>query len=213
MIEQRSLEWFEARRGLITCSRLADVIANSNAYLRDLKLERDGQQIDRDVDAAALNWGKETEPKAIAAYEFANDCDVEPAEFRVSTDREYLAGSADGLVNTSGMIEVKCPFDEGIHTLTLLNGMPERTCRRFKVTCTSTIGSGAISFPSIHASRPSVGYSCSASSVTINTSLGCLSASICSGVACWISKPCRIPWTRTPSRSFFNRRQRNENID
>ncbi len=125
MIEQRSLEWFEARRGLITCSRLADVIANSNAYLRDLKLERDGQQIDRDVDAAALNWGKETEPKAIAAYEFANDCDVEPAEFRVSTDREYLAGSADGLVNTSGMIEVKCPFDEGIHTLTLLNGMPE----------------------------------------------------------------------------------------
>ena len=116
--EQGSAEWFQARCGRITASRIADVMAqNKNGswssrridYMWELAEERiTGQCIAKYVNAA-MQWGTETEPEAREFFEGRYDLEVEQTGFILHPEMDYAGASPDGLIGADAIIEIKCP--------------------------------------------------------------------------------------------------------
>jgi putative phage-type endonuclease len=130
--DQRTDDWYAARCGKATASRFKDVLArlkNGNPaadrqkYLTELVVERlTGQPVPA-YENAAMRWGTEQEAAARAAYEQRTGVSVEETGF-VAHDTLQAGCSPDGLVDWDGLIEIKCPFNTGVHIETLLSGMP-----------------------------------------------------------------------------------------
>ena len=126
-MEQRSSEWFAARLGKVTASRVADVIAKTKSgystsrdnYMAQLVCERLTGQKGESFTNAAMQWGTETEPLARSAYEAYADLMVEEVAFVQHPKIEMAGASPDGLVGLFGMLEIKCP-NTATHIDTLL---------------------------------------------------------------------------------------------
>lgn len=121
-MDQRSQEWWDARCGKVTASRVGDIMALTQKgkptaargnYLREKIAERiTGKNRDRKK-VASLDHRLELEPGARAAYEFYFEQKIELIGF-VDHPRIPNAGaSPDGLISTDGGIEVKCCDAEG----------------------------------------------------------------------------------------------------
>lgn len=126
-IEQSTPEWFEARRGCVTASRVADVIAKTKSgpaasrrnYLAQLVAERLTGEVAESYSNAAMQWGMDTEPLARAAYAFYSGQDVQEAGFVLHPSIGDAGASPDGLVGEDGLVEIKCP-NTATHIDTLL---------------------------------------------------------------------------------------------
>ena len=114
---QGSDEWFQARLGKVTASRIADVLAKTKtgwgasrySYMGELIAERLTGRPNESFTTAAMQWGKDNEDRARQAYVFRYDRQVEETGFVEHPRLEGLAGaSPDGLVE-DGLIEIKCP--------------------------------------------------------------------------------------------------------
>jgi len=127
MMEQRSDEWFAARLGKVTASRVADVIAKTKTgpsasrenYSTQLVLERLTNKQAESYTNAAMQWGTETEPMARQAYELKRGLFVNETGFVDHPTIEMSGASPDGLVGMDGLIEVKCP-NSATHMETML---------------------------------------------------------------------------------------------
>ena len=126
-MEQRSDEWFAARLGKVTASRVSDVVARTKSgystsranYMAELVCERlTGKQGDS-FSNAAMVWGTNTEPMARAAYEALEGILVEELGFVSHPTIEMAGASPDGLVGDDGLVEIKCP-NTATHIETLL---------------------------------------------------------------------------------------------
>ncbi len=132
MIEQGSDEWFAQRIGLVTASRLNDVMATLKSggeaatrknYRAQLIAERlTGAKADSFTNAA-MQWGTDNEPLARAMYEIQSGNDVEQVGFILHPDIKMTGASPDGLINDDGLIEIKCP-NTATHIDYLLAGVP-----------------------------------------------------------------------------------------
>jgi predicted phage-related endonuclease len=77
-MQQNSPEWFAARCGKVTASRIADVVAKTKTgvsamrvnYMAELLAERLTGLPVEGFKSEAMKWGSEVEPEARAAYEF-----------------------------------------------------------------------------------------------------------------------------------------------
>jgi putative phage-type endonuclease len=126
-MEQRTEEWFAARLGKVTASRVADVIAKTKTgysasrdnYMAQLICERLTGQQGESFTNAAMQWGTETEPLARSAYEAFADVMVEEIGFVQHPKIDKAGASPDGLVGLFGMLEIKCP-NTATHIDTLL---------------------------------------------------------------------------------------------
>jgi len=121
-MKQRSEEWFAARRGKITCSRMAEVLAKSEAYADRIAAELLGE-ITVSQNFKAGQWGNDNEPKARAAYELAKSIDVQEVGFVLHPALDYVGGSPDGFVGDDGLVEIKCPMSQKIHIMNRMLGM------------------------------------------------------------------------------------------
>ena len=126
-MEQRTEEWFAARLGKVTASRVADVIAKTKSgysasrdnYMAQLICERLTSTQGESFTNAAMQWGTETEPLARSAYEAHAEM-VEEVGFVQHPKIEQAGASPDGLVGLFGMLEIKCP-NTATHIDTLLS--------------------------------------------------------------------------------------------
>ena len=114
-MEQRSPEWFAARLGSVTASRVSDALAGPDTaarrnYLVQLVTERLTGQQQESYTNAAMQWGTETEPLARATYQatLTGDSFVEEAPFVKHQTIKWFGASPDGFVN-DGLVEIKCP--------------------------------------------------------------------------------------------------------
>ena len=129
MTEQRTNEWFAARLGKVTASRIADVTAKTKTgwgagrknYMAELVAERLTGTRNEGFTNAAMQWGTDTEPDAVAAYEFYQCATVEPVGFVDHPAISMTGASPDGLVGDDGLIEIKCP-NTSTHLDTILTG-------------------------------------------------------------------------------------------
>ena len=126
---QRTKAWHEARRGRITCSKLGVIMTGTvkakETYAKLLLDELMGFEI-KTFTAKATNWGIESEPKALAAYQLKTGNRCSEAGFLVSPVKNYFGGSPDSLIDDNGGLEIKCPKDGSIHLDTFVYGMPEK---------------------------------------------------------------------------------------
>jgi putative phage-type endonuclease len=126
-MDQRTPEWFAARAGKVTASRIADVMAKTKTgwgasrgdYLSQLVRERMLGQCEQGFTNAAMQWGTDQEPNARDCYAFANDVSVVEEGFVLHPTIAMAGASPDGLVGDDGMVEIKCP-NPATHQATLL---------------------------------------------------------------------------------------------
>jgi putative phage-type endonuclease len=126
-IIQGSPEWFAARLGRVTASRVADVIAKTKSgpsasranYMAQLIAERLTGVCAETFTNAAMQWGTDMEPEARAAYEFHCDAEVLQVGFVAHPTIAMSGASPDGLIGDLGMLEIKCP-NTATHIETLL---------------------------------------------------------------------------------------------
>jgi len=117
-MEQRSQEWFGARLGRVTASRVADVIAKTKTgystsranYAAQLVAERLTGTVAESYTNAAMAWGTDQEPDARTAYEFLHDAAVAEVGFVPHPNIAMSGASPDGLVGEDGLVEIKCPI-------------------------------------------------------------------------------------------------------
>src|SRR5262245_1250934 len=115
---QSTDEWRKARLGRVTASRVSSVMARTkfgswgatrDNYMAELISERlTGAPVEHFV-SAAMQWGKDTEAEALAAYEFSTDRDVGLVGFVQHPSIKMAGASPDGTVGEDGLIEIKCP--------------------------------------------------------------------------------------------------------
>jgi putative phage-type endonuclease len=158
MIEviQGSPEWFAARCGKVTASRVADIIAKTKTgpsasrenYLAQIVCERMTGKPAESYSNAAMAWGTEQEPFARAAYESVKDILVQEVGFVVHPLIEDAGASPDGLVGLFGLVEIKCP-NTATHIQTLLDQkVPEKynTQMQWQMACTQRQWCDFVSF-------------------------------------------------------------------
>jgi len=128
-MEQQTNEWFTARLGKVTASRVADVIAKTKTgysasrdnLMAQLICERLTGQKGESFTNAAMEHGTQTEPLARSAYENARNLLVKEVGFINHPRIEMSGASPDGLVDDDGLVEIKCP-NTATHIDTLLSG-------------------------------------------------------------------------------------------
>lgn len=119
-MEQRSAEWFAARLGCVTASRVKDVMASGRGgapsatrknYMMELLCERlTGQQSGPDLsNKPAVQRGVELEPFACMAYEADKGLMVVETGLVMHPSIPGFGASPDGLVGDDGVLEIKCP--------------------------------------------------------------------------------------------------------
>lgn len=116
-MQQGSPEWFAARCGKVTASRISDIIAKTKTgpsasrknYMAQLVAERLTGIVEEGFTNAAMLHGTETEPLARAEYEIITGEMVDQVGFIDHPEIELSGASPDGLVSSDGMIEIKCP--------------------------------------------------------------------------------------------------------
>lgn len=146
-MEQRTDDWFAARLGKVTASRVADVIAKTKSgysasrdnYMADLIVERLTGQKASSFSNAAMEWGTEQEPHARAAYSAYTGELVEEVGFIDHPRIANSGASPDGLVG-DGLVEIKCPAT-ATHLDTLLAGtVPSKYIpqMQWQMACTNT---------------------------------------------------------------------------
>jgi hypothetical protein len=147
-MEQRTEEWFDARAGRITASRMCDVMAFSDGgvylsgkrkgqtkevrplkartdYIHQLAAERLTNKPRKQVKAWALQWGRDMEPAAVTAYEAETGFIVTPAGFVTHPLYDFIGASPDLTIEEDGGGEIKCPESSEVHLATLVTGLPE----------------------------------------------------------------------------------------
>jgi hypothetical protein len=102
-------EWFEARRGIPTASRFADVLAKGQGitrrkYLLTLAGEAITGEVAESYSNPHMERGHVMEQEACDLYSFAKDVEPEVVGFM---RRGRAGASPDRLVGTDGMLEIK----------------------------------------------------------------------------------------------------------
>lgn len=128
---QGSEEWFSARCGKVTASRIADVMATIKSgeaasrrnYRMQLVVERLTGQPAESYTNGAMQRGIELEPEARRAYEFMADVSVAKVGFINHPTIPMSGASPDGLVGEDGLVEIKCP-NTATHIDYMMAGAP-----------------------------------------------------------------------------------------
>lgn len=114
-MEQRSPEWFEARKGMVTGSVAGSILGLSpwqsrEDVLRRMVREYHGAESEM-RDSPPLAYGRMNEAGAIFEFEMDTGFSVQPASFVVFDDGDsWLGASPDGYICDDAIIEVKTPY-------------------------------------------------------------------------------------------------------
>ena len=133
---QNNQEWYEARLGMITSSRIGDLMTNARkkddllsqtakSYMLELIAEiLTGEYVE--LHSKALQWGADHESIAIEEYETKELIKVKKCGLIGHSDLSMYAGTPDGIKDDKGIIEVKCPYNSKNHIDYLINGMNDK---------------------------------------------------------------------------------------
>jgi putative phage-type endonuclease len=156
-IIQGTDEWFIARSGKATASRIADLInktakgayaSTRETYAKQLIVERLTGAPSKKFTSEAMRWGTTTEADARAAYVFNRAARVEEVGFILHPTVGDSGASPDGLSDDDGLLEIKCPTTE-THIETLLTQeVPEEYIpqMQWQMACTGRVWCDFVSF-------------------------------------------------------------------
>lgn len=128
---QGTKEWHDCRCGIPTASNFNCIVTSEGKrskqrekYLYRLAAESVSGIVEDTFQNGDMLRGKELEAKARELYQFLNNVKIKQVGFCV-TEGSYIYGaSPDGLVNSQGMFEAKCPKAETHVTYLVENRLP-----------------------------------------------------------------------------------------
>lgn len=129
-ILQHSPEWYLARCGKATASRIVDIFATIKSggwgasranYAAQLVAERLTGVPGEHYESLEMKRGNEVEPEARAAYDYFCNEEVVEVGFIEHPTIALTGCSPDGLVGADGLVEIKCP-STSTHIETLKGG-------------------------------------------------------------------------------------------
>lgn len=113
-MEQRSEEWFAARKSRVTGSMVGAILGLDPNCTRDeamRRMVRAHQGLPSEfVGNIATQWGVMHEQEAKEDFEYEHKVEVLPASFVVHPKFSWLGASPDGYVSDEWVVEIKCPF-------------------------------------------------------------------------------------------------------
>lgn len=128
MIEQGTPDWFAARLGKVTASKVEAVMAKGKNgapsatranYEAQLIAERLTGVVEEGFKSREMIRGNEVEPEARDAYAFMHNADPVPAGFVDHPTIPMAGASPDSFIGADGLLELKCP-NTATHLDTLL---------------------------------------------------------------------------------------------
>ena len=113
-MEQRSTEWFNARKGRITGSMVGAVLgvnpwSTPDDAMRTMVRSYFGADSEF-TGNIATEYGVTNEPNATKDFEMTTGLNVEEVGFIVHVEHDWLGASPDGFISDDAVIEIKCPF-------------------------------------------------------------------------------------------------------
>lgn len=125
---QRSEEWHEARRGVVTASNLSKILtpkgklsAQADAYMFTLLAEWLSGNVEEPPTSAWMDRGIMLEPEACSFYQLTRGVTLDLVGFCYLDERLSVGCSPDALVGDDGGLEIKCPSGKE-HVRFLLTG-------------------------------------------------------------------------------------------
>lgn len=119
MPDQRSPEWFAARKNRLTASAVGAVLGQAPYMTREdvmRMMVRAYHGAEREFTGnIATGYGEANEDGARWQYELETGNDVTKAFF--DTFEDWLGASSDGYVGNDGLVEIKCPYSKKIKPL------------------------------------------------------------------------------------------------
>jgi putative phage-type endonuclease len=154
-IEQGTDAWLQIRKGKVTASRVADVMAKTKTgvsasrgnYLIELALQRVTGVIEASYTNDAMQWGKDNEQTARTAFEVAHNVFVDQVAFVDHPTIKDFGCSPDGVIGDS-LLELKCPFQSAVHWSYFKDGCPSKyyTQIQAQMSCTDAKSVWFVSF-------------------------------------------------------------------
>ena len=132
-VEQGTDAWLELRKGKVTASRVADVMAKTKTgvsasranYMIELALQRVTGVIEPSYKNDAKAYGTANEQTARTAFEVAHNVFVDQVAFVDHPTIPNFGCSPDGIVGDS-LLEIKCPYQSAIHWSYFKDGCPSK---------------------------------------------------------------------------------------
>ncbi len=135
---QGSDEWHKARLGQITGSEIEKLLKNpkskkdqaagklaggAQTYMRELIDEILTGEAKEVPTTKAMEWGNRYEAEAVAAYEARTGNVCTEVGFIKHPTEPRVGGSPDRLIGDDGGLEIKCPYNGGVHVGYMLDGV------------------------------------------------------------------------------------------
>jgi len=146
---QRTPEWFAARCGCVTASRMKDVLATladprkeattRRNYRRELVLEQfSNRPQESSYMSFAMQQGLEKEETARNAYAFEKNVEVIEAGFIAHPTIKNAGASPDGFIGSDGLLELKCPEANAMYEMLIKSPLDKayRDQVMFQLACT-----------------------------------------------------------------------------
>jgi putative phage-type endonuclease len=122
LVEQRSQEWFDLRKGKITSSEIYKIMGDAKGKelltetAKSYLLEKVSESLggfSAPAVGAALEWGTDLEDTAREIYQAKTGNITTKCSFIAVND--FYGGSPDAIVEPEGVIEIKCPYGSANH--------------------------------------------------------------------------------------------------
>ena len=154
-IKQNTDAWLELRKGKVTASRVADVMAKTKTgvsasranYMIELALQRVTGVIEPSYKNDAMQWGTDNEQTARTAFEVAHNVFVDQVAFVDHPTIKDFGCSPDGVIGDS-LLELKCPYQSAVHWSYFKDGCPSKyyTQIQAQMSCTGAKSVWFVSF-------------------------------------------------------------------
>lgn len=174
---QHTKDWFMARRGKLTSSRMKTIVHGTPkgwaTLIKKLRAELASPEVlEPDLDhVPAIAHGRKYEPVALAEAALQLDTEFELVGFAMHPLRDYIGCSSDALGwNRTVNVEIKCPLNLDVHNLVYqTRQMPHAhkaqvTCQMFVHNCDQTL------FVSYHPDALHWRFKCVTVEVALDTS-------------------------------------------
>jgi putative phage-type endonuclease len=111
-VEQRSEEWYNIRKNLITASDFAQALGKGKfGTASQFYKKKCGYEVDAfDNSLPALKWGVRYEEVANMLYKLKMNVEVHEFGILKHPDIEFIGASPDGISDMGVMLEIKCPW-------------------------------------------------------------------------------------------------------
>lgn len=131
-VTQGSEEWDAIRRGVPTASNFGNIITPAKGQLSSSWRGYAAELIAESLGVVVppppsfwMQWGIDTEPYAVAAYEQMTGNQLTTVGFVWPDDHERYGCSPDRLVGEEGLLEIKCPMPKTVIAYHVDAGLPD----------------------------------------------------------------------------------------